>query len=80
MYALEDLLNTRGEESVTSGPCVWVWKPRGNTQACEIKDLVIEKGKNPSQKKRKRKQLYAQNIETDVHAPEDTDPPDEEYL
>ena len=34
MYALEDLLNTRGEDTVTSGPCVWVRKPRGNTQAC----------------------------------------------
>ena len=28
MYALEDLLNTRGRESVTSGPCIWVKKPR----------------------------------------------------
>ena len=28
MYALEDLLNTRGEDSVTNGPCVWVKRPR----------------------------------------------------
>ena len=46
MYALDDLLNTRGEESVTSGSCVSVRRPRANTQACEVKDLVIEKGKN----------------------------------
>lgn len=80
MYALEDLLNTRGEDSVTSGPCVWVRRPRGNTQACEVKDLVIEKSKKPSHKKKKRKQVYSQNIETDVRAPEDRNPPDEEYL
>ena len=47
MYALEDLLNTRGDDSVTSGPCIWVKRPRANTQACEVKDLVIEKGKTP---------------------------------
>ena len=80
MYALEDLVNTRGEDSVTSGPCVWVKRPRANTQACEVKDLIIEKGKKPSHKKRKRKQVYCQNIDTDVRAPEDTNPKDEEYL
>ena len=47
MYALEDLLNTRGEDSVTSGPCVWVRRPRGNSQACVVKDLVIAKSKKP---------------------------------
>ena len=46
-------------------------------QACEVKDLVIEKGKKPSHKKRKLKQVYSQNIET---ALEDTNPPDEEHL
>ena len=80
MYALEDLVNTRGEDSVTSGPCVWVKRPRANTQACEVKDLIIEKGKKPSHRKRKRKQVYCQNIDTDVRAPEDTNPKDEEYL
>ena len=58
MYALEDLLNTRGNDSVTSGPCIWVKRPRANTQACEVKDLVIEKGKKPSYKKRKREHTY----------------------
>ena len=51
MYALEDLLNTRSNDSVTSGPCIWVKRPRANTQACEVKDLVIEKAKNPHTKK-----------------------------
>ena len=80
MYALKDLLNTRGEESVTSGPCVWVRRPRANMQACEVKDLFIEKGKKPSHKKRKRTQVYSQNIETDLRALKDTNPPDEEHL
>ena len=48
MYAVEDLLNTRGKDSVTSGPCFWAKR-----QACEVKDLVIEKGKKPSHEKRK---------------------------
>ena len=71
MYAVEDLLNTRGKDSVTSGPCFWAKR-----QACEVKDLVIEKGKKPSHEKRKCKQVYSQNIEKDVRA----NPPDEEYL
>ena len=43
MYALEDLLNTRGKDSVTSGPCFWARR-----QTCEVKDL--EKGKKPLRK------------------------------
>ena len=78
-YTLEDLLNTRGKDNVRSGPCVWVRRPGPNMQMCEVKDLVIEKGKKPSHKKRKCKQVSSQNIETDVRAPEDTNPPDEGY-
>ena len=80
MYALEDLLNSRGKDSVTSGPCIWVKRPRANTQACEVKNLLIKKGKKPSYKKRKRQKTLSQNIEKDVRAPEDTGPPDEKYL
>lgn len=47
---------------------------------CEVKDLVTEKGKKPSYKKRKRYHTYSQNINTDVCAPEHTNPPDEKYL
>lgn len=36
MYPLEGLLNTRGDDCVTSGPCVWVRRPRANTQACAV--------------------------------------------
>ena len=49
-------------------------RPRANTQACAVKDLVIQKGKKPSHNKRKRKQVRH------VYAPEDANPPDEEYL
>ena len=49
MYSLEDLLNTRGKDSVTSGLCIWVKKPRANTKSCEVKDLVVKKIQKPSQ-------------------------------
>ena len=39
MYPLEGLFNTHGKDSVTSGPCVWVRRPRANTKACAVKDL-----------------------------------------
>ena len=80
MYSLEDLLNSRGKDSVTSAPCIWVKKPRANTQPCEVKDLVIKKIKKPSYKNRKRKYTFPQNIDRDIHSPEDTNPPGEEYL
>ena len=53
MYALEDLFNSRGKDSVTSVPCIWVKRSRANTQACEVKDLVIKKGKKPSRPTKK---------------------------
>ena len=34
MYSLEDLLNTRGKDGVTSGPCIWVKKPRVASKLC----------------------------------------------
>ena len=80
MYSVEDLLNTRGKDSVTSGPCTWVKRQTASTVACELKDLLIEKAKKPSSKKIKRKHTYSQNIQIDVRAPEDTNPPDEKYL
>lgn len=44
MYSLDDLLNSRGDKSVTSGPCQWVRRPISDTGPCEVKDLKIEKG------------------------------------
>ena len=39
MYSLEDLLKSRGKDSVTSGPCQWNRKPKPDTTSCEVKDL-----------------------------------------
>ena len=80
MYSLEDLLNTRGKDSVTGGFCIWVKKPRANTKSCEVKDLVGKKIKKPSHQIRKRKHTYPRYIDQDVRAPEDRNPKDEEYL
>ena len=54
MYSLETLLNSRGEESVTSGICLWKPKTQSNSEPCEIKDVVIEKIKPPSNKRKKK--------------------------
>lgn len=43
MYSLEELLNSRDEDSATSGPCQWLRKPSGTIEACEVKDLLITK-------------------------------------
>ena len=80
MYSIEDLSNTRSKDSVTSGPCIWVQKPRANTKSCEVKDLLIKKIKKPSHQERKHKHTYPQYIDRDVRAPEDRNPKDEEYL
>ena len=53
MYSLEALLNSRDEESVTSGTCQWKPKTQSNSEPCEIKDVVIEKIKAPSNKKKR---------------------------
>jgi hypothetical protein len=58
MYSLEALLNSRGEESVTSRSCQWRPKPQSNSEPCEIKDVLIEKGKPPSDKKKKRRYTW----------------------
>ena len=71
MYALEDLLNIRGEDSVKSGQCVWVRRPTVNTQACAVKYIVIERGEKPSHKKRKRKEIKMKEmslfLKTQIH-------------
>ena len=44
LYSLDDLLNSTGDKSVTSGPCKWVRKPQSDTGPCTVKDLEILKG------------------------------------
>lgn len=41
MYSLEDLLNTRCTDSITSGPCQWVKRPSASSKPCEIENLII---------------------------------------
>ena len=65
MYSLEELLNSLGEDSVTSGPCLWVAKPQSDTKPCDVKDLDITKIKPPSSKNKKRKYTWLQNIDFD---------------
>jgi hypothetical protein len=51
MYSLEETLNTRGEDSVTSAPCKWVKRPTASSKPCEIDELVIGKRNSPSKRK-----------------------------
>ena len=67
MYSLEDLLNTRGEDSVTSGPCRWVRKPLVNLEPCEVKHLIITKDKvAPAVKAQRRPYQWLQEKDFDV--------------
>ena len=51
MYSLEETLNTRGEDSVTSAQCKWVKRPTASSKPCEIKELFIGKRNSPSKRK-----------------------------
>ena len=52
MYSLEELLNTRGQSSTTSGPCRWTKKPHSKSEPCNVAELVIKKCKFPSEGER----------------------------
>ena len=80
MYSLEELLNTRGENSVTSGPCLWQKKPQSSTECSKVADLVIEKSKLPSHKLRKRDRTYVQHIDLDVRRTNDRKQPTKKKL
>ena len=45
MYSLEELLNSRDEDSVASGPSQWNRKPKPDTTSCEVKYLLIARNK-----------------------------------
>ena len=61
MYSLLDMLNTRGEDSVTSGPCRWSRKPLANVKPCEVKHLIITKDKvTPAVKTQRRPYQWLQ--------------------
>ena len=81
MYSLEDLLKSRGEDSVTSGPCQWNRKPRPDTNSCEVKDLLIVRKKkrwlNDQEqdaslgRKKSRSYTFSQFIDHDPRMPSD---------
>ena len=45
IYAASCIVNTQGEESVTSGLCQWIRNSRVNVESCEVKDLLNTKDK-----------------------------------
>ena len=80
MYPLKDLLNTRSEDSVTSGTCRWLKRPTSSSKPCEAKHLKIAK-RNPSLKrKRKNTHAYCDNIDIDVRHVDDRSEPTHESL
>ena len=80
MYSLEDLLHTRGKDSVKSGCCSWAKRSTSSTKACEVSELIIEKCKYPSSKKKKKDHVYCQNIDVDVRAVQDRKPKSKQRL
>lgn len=80
MYSLEDLLNSRGENSVTSGPCQWVKKATSNNKPCDVKDLQIHTHCQPSTKKRKKERVYCEHLNIDVRHEEDRNLPSQKSL
>ena len=40
LYSFNDLLNSKGEDSITSKPCQWIRRPKPDTTPCELKDLL----------------------------------------
>ena len=68
LYSLDDLLNAKGEDSVTSKECQWI--PRPDTTPCKLNDLQIKKiGLKGKEKKSKRDRAYPfnQHIDYDPH-------------
>ncbi|XP_046845626.1 uncharacterized protein LOC124439445 [Xenia sp. Carnegie-2017] len=43
LYSLDYLLNSRGEDSVTSKECKWIRRSRPDTAPCKLEDLQIKK-------------------------------------
>ena len=80
MQSLEDLLHTCGKDSVTSGCCSWAKRPTSSTKACEVSELIVEKCKYPSSKKKKKDYVYCQNIDVDVRAVQDRKPKSKQRL
>ena len=72
LYSLEELLNSRGEHSVTSGPCLWIRKPIPETSPCKLKNLKIGKGNGNSGKESTINKSFTEYIDHDPRALWDT--------
>lgn len=64
MYSLEALLNSRGEDSVTSGPCQWTKRPTVNSKPCEVKHLKIGKLRSPLKIGKRHEHVNVKGIKT----------------
>ena len=80
MYSLDALLNTKGEDSVTSKPCKWTRRPKPDTSACDVRDLSVNKRELKDQnellskKKKTREYTFSQFIDHDPHTMQDREP------
>ena len=62
MYSLEETLNTRDKDSVTSAPCKWVKRPTASSKLCEIKDLVIGHQNSPTKRQIVGESINGSNV------------------
>ena len=78
LCSLDDLLNTKGEESVTSKPCQWIRRSKPDTTPCELKDLQVRKrglkDHETSNRKRNRAYTFSQYIDHDPRTVSDRSP------
>ena len=78
LYSLDDLLNTKGEDSTTSKPCQWIRRPKPDTTPCELKDLPVRKrglkDHEETKRKRSREYTFSQYIEHDPRPLSDRTP------
>ena len=57
-----------GEDSVTSGPCLWIRKPTPETSPCELKDLKIGEGSGNGGKESTLNRSFTEYIDHDPRA------------
>ncbi|CAB4026130.1 Carboxypeptidase D [Paramuricea clavata] len=86
MYSHDALLNTKGEDSVTSKPCKWTRRPKPDTSACEVRDLSVNKrglkdqNELLSKKKKTQEYTFSQFIDHDQRTMQDREPCSPEQL
>ena len=71
-YSLDDLLNSKGEDSITSKPCQWILRPKPDTTPCELQDLGVKERDLKivmNQRERGVELIHFPNTLTMTHAP-----------